>query len=86
MSLKRWAARRDESEAAIVDALRAVGAQVTLISGTGAPDVLVRFRGRLAAFEIKSPGGTRTAAQHASDWPIVRTAAEALAVLGVETR
>ena len=82
LSLKRWAARRDEREAAIVDALRAIGAQVTLISGTGAPDLLVRFRGRLAAFEVKGHAGKRTSAQEVSRWPIVRTVSEALEAIG----
>lgn len=76
--------RRDTSERAIVDALRAVGADVTQISGKGAPDLLVRFRGKLEAFEVKSGKGTRTEAQEDSQWPIVRSVEDALAALGVQ--
>ncbi len=74
--------RRDANEKAIVAGLRALGAHVTPISGVGAPDVLVAFRGRLYAFEVKSVKGTRTAAQELSQWPIVRSMDEALKHIG----
>lgn len=77
--------RRDVAERPIVDALRAVGAHVTPISGKGAPDLLVRFRGILVGLEVKSGKGERTAAQEASQWPIVRNVDEALREIGVET-
>ena len=70
--------RRDANEKAIVEALEAVGAHVTRISGKGAPDLLVRYRGRLQAFEVKSTQGKRTAAQQETGWPIVRSVDEAL--------
>ncbi len=75
--------KRDAAEKAIVAALRAVGAHVTPISGKGAPDLLIRFRGRLWAFEVKSPTGTLTEAQALSEWPIIRTVGEALATIGI---
>ena len=74
--------KRDANEKAIVDALRAVGAEVTRISGEGAPDLLVKRRGRLWAFEVKGPKGKRTEAQVESQWPIVRTVDEALKSIG----
>lgn len=85
MSINRWSARRDAAEKPIVAALRAVGADVTLISGEGAPDILVRVRGTLvAAFEIKTGKGRQTEAQRVTGWPIVRTPDEALKLIGVK--
>ena len=72
--------RRDLAEKAIVDALRAVGAQTWQVSGTGLPDVLVRFRGRYYVGEVKSKGGTETAHQGAH--PIWRTPEDALKAIG----
>lgn len=83
MSLKRWDAKRDGNEKAIITALRKIGADVTQISGEGAPDLLVRFRGLLFAFEVKNHGGRRTKAQKASKWPVVRSVEEALVLFGV---
>lgn len=78
--------RRDANEAAICQALRAVGATVIPISGAGAPDVFVVFRGQLYAAEIKSPTGTTTAAQRDRGagrlWPIWRTVDDALTTIG----
>jgi len=75
--------RRDAAEKPIVEALRARGVDVTQISGEGAPDLLVRFRGRLYAFEVKSGKGKRTEAQEATQWPIVRTVDDALRMVGL---
>lgn len=78
------ARKRDANEKAISQALRAVGAHVTSISGKGAPDLLVRYRGRLVAMEVKSKAGTQTPAQEQSDWPIVRTVDDALIAIGLK--
>jgi Holliday junction resolvase len=78
------ARRRDANEKAIRQALEAVGAHVTPISGKGAPDLLVRYKGRIAAFEVKSAKGDRTVAQDETKWPIVRTVDEALQAIGVQ--
>ena len=76
------ARRRDTAETAIRETLEAYGATVIQISGKGAPDVLVIFRGRLLAAEIKSKRGTLTPAQKQAGagvlWPVWRTPAEAL--------
>ena len=49
----RRAARRDENEKEIVEALRAVGATVYYM---GEPaDLLVGFRGQTLSYEVKSP-------------------------------
>jgi Holliday junction resolvase len=84
MGLKRWSARRDAIEKPIVQALRAVGADVTRVSGKGAPDLLVRYKGRIAVFEVKSAKGDRTVAQDETKWPIVRSVEEALREIGVQ--
>lgn len=76
------ARRRDVIEKPIVAGLQAVGADVTRISGKGAPDILVVFRGRHYGLEIKSATGSRTAAQEVSRWPIVRSMDEALKAIG----
>jgi Holliday junction resolvase len=78
MSLKRYAAKRDANEEPIRQALEAVGAQVWKISGKGNPDLLVKFRDVLFAFEVKSQAGQRTEAQEETQWPIVRDVAAAL--------
>lgn len=75
--------RRDANEKPIRKALAAVGAHVTQVSGKGAPDLLVRFQGRLWAFEVKAAKGTRTDAQDESQWPIIRSVDEALQAIGV---
>lgn len=75
--------RRDSNEKGITAALRAVGADVTPISGEGAPDLLIRFRGLVYAVEVKTATGARTAAQQVSQWPVVRSVDEAFALLGI---
>jgi Holliday junction resolvase len=57
--------KRDANEKAIRKALEAAGAIVMPISGEGAPDLLVSYRGDLYALEVKSQIGTRTEAQKA---------------------
>ena len=83
------ARKRDANENAICKALERVGAQVTKISGKGAPDILVRYRGaevRPWAFEVKSQQGTQTPAQEQTNWPIIRTIDEALEAIGAVKR
>ena len=77
--------RRDASEAAIVQALRAVGASVWFLSGAGIPDLLIRYRGRLYAVECKTAKGKLTKHQ-SSDFPVARTPEQALAIIGVKLR
>ena len=72
--------RRDVSEAAIVQALRACGAFVQQISGDGCPDLLVGWRGTWMPLEVKSARGTVRPNQ--TRYPIVRTVDEALALFG----
>lgn len=75
--------KRDANEKPVVEALRAVGAEVWHISGIGLPDLLVRFQGHLHAFEVKGVKGKRTKAQEESLFPVIRTPAEALERIGV---
>lgn len=60
MSYGKRAARRDDSEGPIVEALRAAGASVTVIGmGDGVPDLLCGFRGTTYLLEVKAPLGPR---------------------------
>lgn len=74
--------RRDSAEAAIVQALRAVGAQVEYCSGERAPDLLAFFRNRYFAIEVKTARAKRTASQRETNYPIARTPTDALAIIG----
>ena len=81
--------RRDQNEAAIVEALRAHGARVDRIAGSGLPDLLVGYQGRWTPLEVKSAKGSLTARQ-ARAWtngqmayPVVRSVDEALQVVGI---
>ncbi len=60
MSLNRLSVSRDQSEQAIVAALRAAGWKVWYMSGPGVPDLLCLRKGRLVAIECKSKGGRMT--------------------------
>jgi hypothetical protein len=68
--------RRDANEKAIVAALRAVGAEVWHLSGSGLPDILVRYRGALHAAEVKTRTGKLTPLQ--GDFPVWRSPDEAI--------
>lgn len=75
--------RRDANEKGLTKALRAIGADVTPISGKGAPDLLIRFRGQVYAVEVKTATGSRTTAQEESQWPVVRSVDEVFTLLGI---
>lgn len=74
------ARRRDANEPGLIAGWRAIGATVYQVGGRGLPDVLVKFRGVLYAFEIKTASGTLT--EHQGDFPVVRTMDEALKAIG----
>lgn len=76
------ARKRDANEKPITKALRALGADVTPVSGEGAPDILVRWQGHLWGFEVKSATGKRTEAQVETNWPILRSVDDALRAIG----
>ena len=88
-----WAKRTDGNHAEIRDAMRAAGAEVEDLSGSGKgmPDTLVYTSdGRLLLVEIKMPKGTLTAPQvrfHAR-FPvhIVRTVEAALELVADPNR
>jgi len=89
MSVKRFNAKRDTSEAAIVEGLRSLGAQVLRLE---AIDLLILWRGHMVLCEIKTPGSLkrRTKRQRqlvAAGWPVhfVTSLPEALGVLMKET-
>lgn len=83
--------RVDASQAGIVSALRDAGASVWLTYhlGHGSPDAVVWYAGRVYLLEIKSGDGglTEDEERFHTTWrgpiPVVRTPAEALAVIGV---
>jgi hypothetical protein len=89
MSIHRRAARRDDNEREIIDALRQVGATVQQISVKGAPDLLVGFRGTNFLLEIKNQNGklTHDEKNWISGWAgrvyIVQTPEEALQAIGL---
>ena len=84
MSLGRHAKRRDQSEAAIVQALRQVGAQVIQCD---AFDLLVIYQGHTFMLECKTGKEPLTARQErllADGWPlhVVRDVEQALKAIG----
>ena len=84
------ARRRDANEKAIVEALERVGAVVFKLSGPGVPDILVGHHGKWLPMELKSATGKLTPLQSwgsygENAYPIVRSVAEALALVGVHT-
>ena len=87
MTLHRQNPRRDANEAAIVDALEAIGVVVCRISGAGLPDLLCYRRGFWVPLEVKHGRRAVTVAQAElraiAPYPVVRTIPEALAVFGV---
>lgn len=80
----RYAAKRDATEGAIVDALQAFGCIVIRLSQPGVPDLLVRTPdGGAHVVECKAPRGTRTPAQlkFVQTWgpvPLLRSPEEAV--------
>jgi len=87
----RHAARRDDTEPAIVKALELAGWTVLKVSDTGIPDLLCLRRGVIRLLEVKSPGGTLTPAQVTAfrrieaalvTVHVVRTPEEALMAVG----
>lgn len=80
------ARKRDTAEKGIRRALEAAGATVIPISGKGAPDLFVVYRGQMWGAEVKTGKGTLTQAQTDSGagrlWPIWRTPEDALQTIG----
>jgi len=88
--MPRWAAKVDNNQAEIVEALRAVGASVVVLSrvGQGVADLACGYRGFTYFLEVKSDGGELTPAerrfmeQWRGQYAIVRSVDEALRVIG----
>jgi hypothetical protein len=82
----RRAAKVDQNQPAIVEAMRSVGAKVehTHQIGGGFPDLIVWAKGRTFLAEIKMPGEglNKQQAEFFASWPgeihIVRTTEEAI--------
>ena len=95
MSLNRWAKKRDDCERGIIQALEAAGALVIQLDQP--LDLLVGYGRQWWLLEVKMPGKKLTPAQDEffADWSahgdcgmatVVRSASEALAVIGCESR
>jgi hypothetical protein len=82
MSYRRIAGggKRDTAETPIRQALDQVGAEYWIIGGKGNPDLLVRWRGKFFAGEVKSEGGKETKNQ--GKFEIWRTPEQVLKVIG----
>lgn len=81
----RTAAKRDAAEPAIVEALEAICEDIVKLSSPNAPDLLVRFRGRWTPLAVKTPKIgrlTKSERERPNRWPLVKTADEALKVIG----
>ena len=75
------ARRRDTTERAIVEALRACGVFVVALSGKDAPDLLCRFQGIWTPLEAKSGKGRLRPGQAAAGYPMVRSIDDALQLI-----
>ena len=92
--MSRRKSKVDQNQAEIVAALRAVGASVECLHsvGGGVPDLLVGSRGVTYLMEVKTATGSLTPDQERwhPAWrgqvAVVRSVAEAYAVIGVEVR
>ena len=81
-----YSRRVDANQIAVVEALRQIGAGVTLLHrvGYGCPDLLVGYRGRNVLLEVKVPKGRVKDTQELwfQNWPgqahVVRTPEEAI--------
>jgi hypothetical protein len=87
--VRQFAARRDDNERPIIDALEAVGASVQPLSIKGVPDLLVGFLGTNYLLEVKQPGRGLTTDQleWRNEWKgppptVVNTPADALWAIG----
>jgi len=85
--------KRDANHNEIVKALVARGCTVLDLSslGSGAPDLLVAWSGRMVLMEVKNPDGRNKVEPHQEQWHqrwrgprvvVVRSVEEALAVTG----
>lgn len=88
MAIRRWAAKRDAVEPAIIDALEAIGVTVRRLSEPALPDLLAYHpREGLRLIEVKSPGQKLNVLQETTrryiPFAIVSSVAEALSLFGV---
>lgn len=85
MSIKRWSAKRDATEAEIIAALRKAGCHIIQLDKF---DILVLTRKATFMLEVKSKGGRLKPSQKLlieQGWPlhIVHTTEEALKAVGL---
>ena len=78
--------RRDANEPEIIAALKALGARVYQVSGSGLPDLIVQYQGREFCLEVKTAKGKRTDAQEISEFRVVRSPADAVEAVRTEQK
>jgi hypothetical protein len=87
----RRAAKRDAAEPDIVETLAGIGCEVTKLSDTDLPDLLVAYKGRMHLMEVKTgnaklrPGQEEFAQRMAAcgvTVKVVRTPSDALDAIG----
>lgn len=76
--------RRDANEPDVIAAVREAGGECWQVSGTGLPDLIVRFRGRFYCGEVKTATGKLKKTQGA--FPIWRTPDDVLDAIGATGR
>jgi Holliday junction resolvase len=86
--MRRWGAKRDSNENAIVDALEAIGVYVVRLNQPAMPDLLCwTQREGLRLIEVKMPGQKLNVLQQTTrrylPFAVVTSEAEALALFGV---
>jgi Holliday junction resolvase len=89
--MRRWGAKRDGNEKAIVDTLEALGIYVVRLSQPALPDLLCFHpREGIKLIEVKMPGEKLNVLQETTrrylPFAVVQNEAEALALFNVVTR
>lgn len=74
--------KRDAAEGPIVEALKAAGARVWYLGGTGNPDLLVRYKGAYYVGEAKTGRAAPNKNQQDIPWPVWRVPLDALITIG----
>lgn len=68
-----YASNRDANEREIIDALKAAGAAVQQLDGSGLPDLLVSYRDVLTLLEVKNPKAKGGGKYNTGDGCLTRT-------------
>lgn len=74
MSLRRYAAKRDDAEPEVVEAFLDGGATVVKHAGKCESDLFVAYKGRWHSVEVKTGGRVLKRDQHQRDWAKLQAA------------